>query len=334
MTKQVEKMTMKLNLNDVKEIFDIINESNNICIAGHKGPDGDCIGSVMALYELLKPTGKNLTICFDGLIPYNYKTFVDEDALSKGYDGSKYDAVVVLDCSDIERLGKFSDILNNTKKTICIDHHKTNLKFADINIIDMDISSTGELLYNVIVSAGKEKDITAKIAEFIYIAILTDTGKFSYSSTSANTHKVVANLMDKGIDVSEIDNLIYNSKPSAVVKAYIECISGISLFFDNKLGIASISQKTLTENNVEMGDIDGVVEFIREIKEVEVSCVLKEYKNNTKVSLRSKNNIDVSQISLKYGGGGHAKAAGFEVNDDVESTKKLIIDEFRKYFGE
>lgn len=327
-------MTMKLNLNDVKEIFDIIDKSNSICIVGHKGPDGDCIGSVMTLYELLKTTGKNLTICFDGSIPYNYKTFVDEDILSKGYDGSKYDAVVVLDCSDIERLGKFKDVLNNTKKTICIDHHKTNLNFADINIIDMNISSTGELLYNIIVSAGRQKDITKKIAEFIYISILTDTGKFSYSSTGANTHIVAANLIDKGINVSEIDNLVFNSKPSNVVKAYIDCISGISLFFENKLGIASISLKTLEENNVEMGDVDGVVEFIREIKEVEVSCVLKEHKNNTKVSLRSKNDIDVSEISLKYGGGGHAKAAGFEVNDNVENTKKLIINEFRKYFGE
>ncbi len=160
-------MTMKLNQNDVKEIFDIIDKSNDICIAGHKGPDGDCIGSVMALYELLKTTGKNLTVCFDGSIPYNYKDFVDEGVLAKEYDSSKYDVVLILDCSDAERLGKYKDILNNTKKTICIDHHKTNMNFADINIIDADISSTGELLYNVIVLAGKEKNITKKIAEFI-----------------------------------------------------------------------------------------------------------------------------------------------------------------------
>jgi phosphoesterase RecJ-like protein len=325
---------MNLNQNDVTGLFNIIDKSNNICIAGHKGPDGDCIGSVMALYELLKPSGKNLTVCLDGSIPYNYKTFVDENILSKEYDGKMYDVVIVLDCSDTERLGKFRDILNNAEKTICIDHHKTNLNFADINIIDMNISSTGELLNNIIVSAGKEKDITKKIAEFMYIAILTDTGRFSYSCTSANTHRVAANLMDKGINVSEIDNLIYNSKPSNVVNAYIECISSIDLFYDNKLGIASISQKTLLENNVEMGDIDGVVEFIREINEVEVACVLKEYKNNTKVSLRSTKNIDVAEISLKFGGGGHAKAAGFEVNSDLENTKKEIIREFGKKFGE
>jgi len=325
---------MKININNVKEMFDIIDKSNNICIAGHKAPDGDCIGSVMALYEFLKPMSKNVTVCLDGKIPFNYESFIEESVLSKGYDGFRYDAVIVLDCSDNERLGKFSDVLNNTKKTICIDHHKTNMNFADVNIIDIDNSSTGELLFDLIKIAGRENEITKKIAEYIYIAILTDTGKFSYSSTSSNTHKTVALLMEKGVDVAVINNKIYNSKPSNVVKAYIDCISSINLHFNNRFGIATISQKTLTDYNVEMGDIDGVVEFIREIKEVEVSCVLKEYINNTKVSLRSKNEIDVSAISVKFGGGGHTKASGFEIDDNLENTKKILINEFRKYFGE
>lgn len=323
---------MKMNLNDVKEMFNIIETSNDICIVGHKAPDGDCIGSVMALYEFLKPMEKKLTVCIDGSIPYNYKAFVNEDLLCKEYDGSKFDLVIILDCSDGERLGKFSELLNNTKKSICIDHHKTNLRFADVNIIDADISSTGELLYDIIVS--QEKEINKQIAEYIYIAILTDTGKFSYSNTSSDTHKKAAALIENGVDISLIDNIIYNSKPSNVVKAFINCVSSIELLLNNKLGIAKITKKNLLDNQVEMGDIDGVVEFIREIKEVEVSCVLKEYDNNTKVSLRSKGDIDVSKISLLFGGGGHKKAAGFEIDDTVENTKKLLMDELIKIIGE
>lgn len=323
---------MKMNLNDVKEMFNIIETSNDICIVGHKAPDGDCIGSVMALYEFLKPMGKKLTVCIDGSIPYNYKAFVNENLLCKEYDGSKFDLVIILDCSDGERLGKFSELLNNTKKSICIDHHKTNLRFADVNIIDADISSTGELLYDIIISQGKE--INKQIAEYIYIAILTDTGKFSYSNTSGDTHKKASALIEKGVDVSLIDNIIYNSKPSNVVKAFIDCVSSIELLLNNKIGIAKITKKNLLDNQVEMGDIDGVVEFIREIKEVEVSCVLKEYDNNTKVSLRSKGDIDVSKISLLFGGGGHKKAAGFEIDDTVENTKKLLMDELIKIIGE
>lgn len=329
--KQVARM--KMNLNDVQELFGIIEKSKNICIVGHKAPDGDCIGSVMALYAFLKPMNKNLTVCIDGSIPYNYKTFVDESILLDEYDGKRFDVVIILDCSDPQRLGKFNDVLKNATKTVCIDHHKTNLKFADINIIDDNISATGELLYDIIRSNGN--DINKQIAEYLYVAILTDTGKFSYSNTSSDTHRKVASLIEKGVDVSYIDNTIYNSKPSNVVKAFIDCVSSIELFLNNKVGIARITKKVLEDNEVEMGDIDGVVEFIREINEVDVACVLKEYdNNNTKVSLRSKGEVDVSAISLKFGGGGHAKAAGFEIDDTVENTKKILIDEFIKIIGE
>lgn len=325
-------MKMNLKSNDVKKVFDILNSSRNICIAGHKAPDGDCIGSVMALYSILEPMGKNLTVCIDGNIPYNYKPFVDESVLCAEYSGEKFDAAVVLDCSDAQRLGRFGEITENSGIVICIDHHKTNDNFADINIIDPKISSTGELLYNIIRSSGIE--ISKKAAEYIYMAILTDTGKFSYSSTTGDTHRVAADLIEKGVDVAYMDNVIYSSKPSNIVKAFIDCIKSIELHVDNKLGIAVISQKILRDNDVEMGDIDGVVEFIREIREVEVSCVLKEYGDSiTKVSLRSKNDVDVSQISLKFGGGGHQKAAGFEVEDSPENTKKIIIDELRKHLA-
>lgn len=322
---------MKMNQSSINEMFNIIDKCEKICIAGHKAPDGDCIGSVMALYEILKPY-KNLTVCIDGNIPYNYKEFIDESILMTEYNKEKYDVLITLDCSDVQRLGKFSDVFYNAKNTICIDHHNTNKGFAHINIIEHNISSTGELLYKVI--ENKKIEINKKIAELIYIAILTDTGKFSYSNTSKSTHEIVGKLIDKGVDVSYIDNVIYNSKPSNVVKAYIDCISGIELLSDNKIGLATITQKIISENNVDMGDIDGVVEFIREIKEVEISCVLKEYDDSIKVSLRSKNDIDVSKISEIFGGGGHKKAAGFEINDNLSNSKKIVLNELRKYIGE
>ncbi len=324
---------MNLMMNDVKEVFNLINNSQNICIAGHKAPDGDCIGSVMALYEFLKPFNKSLTVCIDGIIPYNYKHFIDEQVLLKEYNNEKYDLLFILDCSDKDRLGKFKTVFDNAKTTVCIDHHKTNEKYANINIIDTEISSTGELLYDVLKCSNKS--LSKKIATNIYIAILTDTGKFSYSNTSSETHKKTAELIDMGVDVAEIDNIIYNSKPSNIVKAFIECISGLELHYNNKFAITCITKNMLERNNAEMGDIDGVVEFLREINEVEVSCVLKEYDTKeTKVSLRSKNNIDVSSISVKYGGGGHSKAAGFEIKETVENTKKILLETFKDYFQE
>lgn len=324
---------MNLTMNDVKEIFDIINKSENICIAGHKAPDGDCIGSVMALYEFLIQFNKHADVYIDGTIPYNYKDFADKNVMMDEIKDTDYDVMFILDCSDADRLGKFKDVAKLAKKTICIDHHKTNQSFADINVIDPLMSSTGELLYDILKLWGME--ITKKTATYIYVAILTDTGKFSYSNTSSRTHKKTAELIEIGVDVAEVDNIVYNSKPSNVVKAFIDCISGIELYYDNRLGITKITQEILESNNVEMGDIDGVVEFIREIKEVEVSCVLKEAKDkSTKVSLRAKNEIDVAEISVKFNGGGHKKAAGFEINDTIDNTKELMINTFKEYFGE
>lgn len=316
--------------NDVKEIFNLINTSDKICIAGHKAPDGDCIGSVMALYNFLKPLNKSITVMMDGIIPYNYKAFTDESVILKNYNNEEYDLLFVLDTSDRKRLGKFEDVLNNSKKTVVIDHHKTNEGFGDINIIDTEMSSTGELLYDVL--KASDLDISIEAAVLIYVAVLTDTGKFSYTNTTSHTHRKAAELIDLGVNVSEIDNIVYNSKPSNIVKAFIDCVSGIELYYDNKLGITAITKSILDKNNAEMADVDGVVEYIREIKEVEVSCVLKENDEGTKVSLRSKNDIDVSAVSVKYKGGGHAKAAGFDLNENVENARRIIIEEFKEYF--
>ena len=327
MSERLMKIMLK---NDVKKIFNLINSSDKICIAGHKAPDGDCIGSVMALYNFLKPLNKNISVMIDGTIPFNYRAFVDGNIISENYNNEEFDLLFVLDSSDRKRLGKFEGLLEHSKKTVVIDHHITNEGFGDINIIDPAMSSTGELLYDIFKLADME--ISKETAVLIYIAVLTDTGKFSYQNTTAKTHIKTAELIDLGVNVSEIDNIVYNSKPANIVKAFMDCVSGLELYYDNKLGITAITKEILIKNNAQMADVDGIVEYIREIKEVEVSCLLKENDSGTKVSLRSKNKVDVADVSLKYQGGGHARAAGFDINENLENTKKIILEEFKEYF--
>ena len=327
MSERLMKIMLK---NDVKKIFNLINSSDKICIAGHKAPDGDCIGSVMALYNFLKPLNKNISVMIDGTIPFNYRAFVDGNIISENYNNEEFDLLFVLDSSDRKRLGKFEGLLEHSKKTVVIDHHITNEGFGDINIIDPAMSSTGELLYDIFKLADME--ISKETAVLIYIAVLTDTGKFSYQNTTAKTHIKTAELIDLGVNVSEIDNIVYNSKPANIVKAFMDCVSGLELYYDNKLGITAITKEILNKNNAQMADVDGIVEYIREIKEVEVSCLLKENDIGTKVSLRSKNKVDVAAVSLKYQGGGHARAAGFDINENLENTKKIILEEFKGHF--
>lgn len=326
---------MILNKNSIQDFFTLIENSNNICIVGHKSPDGDCIGSVMALYEFINVNYNNKNVCigFDGKIPYNLIKYVNYNLIVDDCENQNFDLLLVLDCSDKERLGKYGCLIDNSKKTVCIDHHKTNTMFADVNIIDEEISSTGELLYHVLKISNKT--INLKMAEYIYIAIVTDTGKFAYSSTTEETHIVAANLIKLGIDVAKLDTDIYSSKPINIAEAYIECISNINFYYNNKLGIAKISDAIIKKYGIDMNDIEGVVEFIREVNEIEISCVLKEYDfNYTKVSLRAKNYIDVAEISKKFGGGGHKRAAGFQLGTNLSDTEKIIVKEFGNYLGE
>lgn len=325
-----------LTKNNVNKVFEKIKKSDSICIMGHKSPDGDCIGSIMTLYNFIVSNypNKQIVIGVEGKIPYNLVSLVDNiDILDVSSINYNFDLALIVDCGDLSRLGKYKTFYNNSKFSICFDHHKTNTKFADINIVDADISSTGELLYQIFKFG--EKAISVDMANCMYVAIVTDTGKFSYSSTSKYTHLAVAELIDIGVDVAYNNNILYNSKPFDIVNAYMECISNINLYHNKKLGIAKITKDIVDRNNIDLNDIEGVVEFIREIDEIEISCVLKEIMSKcTKVSLRSKNDIDVAEISRIFNGGGHKKAAGFTISEDIYKTEKLIINEFAKYLGE
>lgn len=317
----------------ISNFFDVINKSEDICLLAHKHPDGDSIGSILAVNEFLKSLNINVDIYIDGKIPYNYKEFISKDIIKFEYDGSAYDTAIILDCGDALRLGKFSSILENVTDTVCIDHHVTNTHFARINIVDDKLSSTGELLYNIFTEANIE--ITKEMAKYIYICMITDTGKFTYSNTSSNTYRIAGELIDKGIDISYINNQLYNNKPIKIVNSFIEIISNIEFYYHNKLGIAKITRSTIEHNNIDMDDVDGIVEFIREVNEVEVSCVLKEINDKKiKISLRSKNDIDVAEISQRYGGGGHKKAAGFIINKEINDSKQEIIKIFDEVFGD
>ncbi len=316
----------KISKSKVYELFEYIKNADKICLVGHISPDGDCIGSVMALYDYVKNNlKKDVCVAFDGDIPFNYTYYLSNAIEFSGSNTEEFDLTIVLDCGDDDRLGINKCVVLNAKKTICIDHHKTNTGFADLNIVYPEISSTGELLYEIL--AIGNVDITLFMADCLYVAIVTDTGNFIYSSTSSNTHIVAAKLLELGIDTTSITNRLYASTPVDVMKAYIECISSINFYYDNKFALSKITQDIVKRNDIRLNDIQGVVEFMREINEVEISCVLKEYSSNsTKVSLRSKNKFDVSEIAQKLGGGGHKRAAGFQLEMSLDEAESKLIE--------
>lgn len=316
-----------------KKAYNKINKSKNICIVSHVNPDGDNIGSLLALGIALKQNvSKNIVIAKTDNIPEQFNFMPNIELIEDIKPESKYDLLIVLDCGDIGRLGKLKDIVHNSKTIINIDHHITNEMFGDINIVDEKSSSTGEIVFKFLEQMNYQ--LTTDIATCLYVAISTDTGSFKYDSTTYETHIIASKLLKTGIDLNEIIVNLYQSKSLRKTKLMIEALTSLELYFNNNLGIVEVTQDMLSQFDASIEDADGIVDFIRDINDVEVSCVLKEVNSNeVKITLRSKKYVDVSQVAKAFNGGGHKKAAGCTINENIETAKAMIVKKIADILG-
>lgn len=316
---------------EFKKAYKQVLESQNIYIASHVQPDGDNIGSMLSLGLALKKLNKNVRLLKSDEIPSDYM-FLPNIDLIKDYDNiDEIDLFIALDSSDEGRLGKNKDLLSKAKTILNIDHHISNTDFGHINIVDHNASSTGELMYDFI--KYMNISIDEDMATCIYTAITSDTGSFMYDNTSAKTHEIAADLIKIGIDKRNININLYQNKSLERTKLFIKTMDNLELYFENKVGLAKITQDMLEDCNAKMEDSEGIISFIRDISPVEVAILLKEFSNNEiKVSMRSKRYIDVAKICSNFGGGGHIRAAGCTINESIEEAKALILNEIEGLF--
>lgn len=319
-----------INSKNLKKLDEFVEKSNKIAVVAHADPDGDSIGSIMALREILKTKGKDVDFFINGEIPFNYKFIKDLDKASLTYKEKKYDLFFALDSSDEERLADKVDIMKNSKKTICIDHHKTNNGYCNLNIIEPDFSSTGEIIYEIFKTLKYE--INERAAENIFIAIITDTGKFIYDNAGYKTFENVSDLLKLNIDKNEIVKNLYSSEPKNIFKLKADVFNSTEFFMEDKVALSCLFKENLKKYNLSLKDIDGLVERLRDIENVEISILIKELDHKTyKISMRSLGNSDISKVCEIFGGGGHKNAAGFKI-DNIEfvTLKKLILEEVEK----
>jgi len=319
-----------INSKNLKKLDEFVEKSNKIAVVAHADPDGDSIGSIMALREILKTKGKDVDFFINGEIPFNYKFIKDLDKASLSYKEKKYDLFFALDSSDEERLADKIDIMKNSKKTICIDHHKTNKGYCNLNIIEPDFSSTGEIIYEIFKTLKYE--INERAAENIFIAIITDTGKFIYDNAGYKTFENVSDLLKLNINKNEIVKNLYSSEPKNIFKLKADVFNSTEFFMEDKVALSCLFKENLKKYNLSLKDIDGLVERLRDIENVEISILIKELDDKTyKISMRSLGNSDVSKVCETFGGGGHKNAAGFKI-DNIEfvTLKKLILEEVEK----
>lgn len=293
-------------------------------IAGHIRPDGDCTGSCLALYQYLCMYYPEVsTDVYLEEIPNSFHMLTGADEIRHELpEDTGYDVFFALDCGDTKRLGFAGTLFEQAKKTVCIDHHVSNLAFADVNQIVPDASSTSELVYDLL---EKEK-ITKEIAEALYLGIVHDTGVFQYSCTKPSTMEAAAELLRKGIDGPKIIEKTFFEKTYAqnqvLGKALLESIR----LMDGKVIFSYITKKSMNFFGVKAKDLEGIVSQLRVTTGVEAAIFLYELESGEfKVSLRSKEKVDVSKVAQYFGGGGHVRAAGLTFRGTVHDAVNNIV---------
>jgi len=310
------------------QIIESVKKARRILVTSHLDPDGDSIGSQLALRDWLRDSGKEVRIINQGKTPSKY-LFLDEESAIEDFDSAKtidwiVDLIFILECPNLERIGEVKKLLKEGTKVINIDHHPDNSFFGDIIYVDTQASALGEIIYELLIYSGYR--LNKLTATQLYAAILTDTGRFRFSNTTPKALRIGAELINLGANPREINNLIYYNNSNASLKLLGFLLLNLETYTDGKISSLVIDQQTLKELKVSKEDTEGFVDYSLFLKGTEVGVLFTQKNDSkTKVSLRSQNSFDVSALARAFGGGGHRNAAGCTVDQDLNSTKELIL---------
>jgi len=313
--------------NSFREAIEVIRKSKNIAILPHVSADGDAIGASMALYHTLRALNKDAVIYIEEPVQNRYRNFIrnvsfviftDETAVPA------HDLCIVVDCGDLARLGSRKRVFDSVPYRISIDHHQSNNNFADLNYVDTAWCATSEAIYYLITEMNIP--LNRDIAEALYIGILTDTGGFRHSNTTADTHKIVSELIKTGIDVTSISQQIYDSITIGKLKLIGMLANNTEFYADHRIALCYIRQEFLDSCGATEEDVDGLCDYLRNIETVEVGVLIKNAVNgDLKVNLRSKEYVDVNAVARELGGGGHKRAAGITTSLPYQELKARLV---------
>lgn len=312
----------------IDNIKEEIEKANDIVILTHENPDGDAVGSALAMYLTLKKLNKDV----DVIIPTYSATFSflpGANEIKKEGKNESYDLAISVDATGISRLNGFAKYFENAKTKIQIDHHQVNEMFADYNFVNPASPACAQNLIFIIEQLGVEID--KEIGTCLLTGIITDTGGFKYEGVSAETFEFTSWLLAKGVNVSEIYKKVLQMKTKSNFELRKIVMDRMEFICDNKITFTYITSKDLEKVHAVEGDHEGLVEIGRDIEGVEVSIFLRETENGYKASLRSNNYVNVSDVCIAFGGGGHIRAAGCHMQGDLEEVKQKIVSEVKKY---
>lgn len=310
---------------ELSAMVEAMERYRSFCIVGHMRPDGDCIGSQLALAMALQDRGKRVVCWNEDPVPQKL-AFLDTRGLFALPEADRrFDCVVATDCASYERLGRAGQAVARRRLLINIDHHQSNPGYGDLNWIDAGLPSTGELIFRLLQYAGWA--VTPAIADCLYTAISTDTGSFQYSSTLPETYAAAGELVKLGADVARICEIVYQSHPLSRVKLVRHVYSTFRLAHDGRTAYVWLRRKDYERAGAVSDESEGLIDHIRAIESVVVACVFEEIEPDlTRISLRSKSGlVRVNQVLAPMGGGGHDAAAGARIRGRPAAVQRTVL---------
>ncbi|MBI1988017.1 MAG: bifunctional oligoribonuclease/PAP phosphatase NrnA [Nitrospinae bacterium] len=319
-----------------KAIAQLIQKHQRFLIATHMNPDGDGVGSEIALALFLKRLGRDVEVCNETPLPRVFG-FLDPEGEVEHFDpirqkGATYsgDVIFILDIANWDRLGAMRDyVMNSSAAKLCIDHHASPGLEGCLNLIDPQACATGELVYDLIRSMGGQPE--QRCAEALYVAIMTDTGSFRFQNTTPKTHRIAAHLLEAGADPSYIYQQVHEQSSYGRLRLLGAALVDLKTEEKNRLAWVKVTQAMMQQYGVENDELEGFVELPRSLRGVDlVILFLEAPQGMVRVSLRSKGNIDVHELASRFGGGGHNRASGIHLFAPLDEAIEKVLMEARK----
>jgi bifunctional oligoribonuclease and PAP phosphatase NrnA len=319
---------------ELEQVADEIRQGERFLLTTHENPDGDALGSLLAMHDILEALGKDSVMFLAAKefpLPVEYRFLPLEEVFHEPPADLADRVVIFLDCGNIDRMPV--EFLHEGENTVLnIDHHHDNTRFGTVNLVDVDASCTAEILYDLVGLLGVE--LTPEMANALYVGLITDTGNFMYENTDARSHGMAAALIEAGVDVNGTYRRLYEHAPLEKLKLVARALEGIERFEEGLLAITYISADDYRETGASEPLTEGIIDQLRTIDGTAIAAVVRDQADGAraahKVSLRSTDGrVDVSAIARKHGGGGHRRAAGFGTDLSYPQVVEFLRDEVR-----
>jgi phosphoesterase RecJ-like protein len=323
---------------DLDRVSAELRARDRFLLTAHEGPDGDALGSLLGMHQLLTQLGKDSVMFLAAKefpLPIEYRFLPLEEVFHEPPADMADRTVVFLDCGNIDRM-PVDFLSEGGNDVINIDHHHDNTRFGDFNLVDVGASCTAEIVYDLSVGLGAR--LTPEMASALYVGLITDTGKFMYENTDAHTHRVAADLIDAGVDIDDTYRRLYEHVPIEKLRLVARALDGIQRLCDDRLVLTYITSADYEATGAGEEMTEGVIDHLRSIDGTKVAAVVRDLGDRgraaRKVSLRSsEGDVDVSAIARKRAGGGHKRAAGFSTDLELDALVDFLCAEVTSQLG-